>query len=761
MRVRFFAFLFSLLPFFGLSQSSFPAAGFVYDDLSVSRINVFMSPDSLNHMLAQANWYTEHEYPASMVFIRGPRRDSIALVGIRLRGNFSRSAAKKSFRISVNTFVQGQRYEGYKDFNLISGYNDLSISRNKVYADIARGLNTVASRIGHTELYINGQYRGLYMNVEVVNEDFVQTRYGNQHGNLYKCLFPADLVFISNDPNAYKFMSNGRRPYELKTNTPADNYSDLAQFIRVLHQTPANQIHCALDTLLNVEDYLLNLAIDITAGHWDGYYNKNNFYLYNNQRDKRFEYIPYDTDNTLGIDWMGIDWATISPYQFKPNQPRPLYEKMMANAETRAMFNFYLRKVSQYVQTPAFISATDNLRLRITPSALADPFKSMAYGFTNSQFEQSFTHTNAIQHVKKGIFPFLQQRSQNNLQALPANLNVAPIVHRPRITQLRVGQQPHVLVRIEDESMAGVQAHVVYTLNGVQNQTALYDDGLHNDGAAGDGWYGTWLPLTTQSAALGVQVLARDASQQQRLRPCNPLVVQLNEGGPLFINELLADNSRGIRDEANVASDWIELYNHSDAPYFLNGHTLTDNPSNPAKWTFPNDTIAPYGHYLVWASSFTARGPRHTNFGLAKEGEYVGVYRWQGGQSILLDSVSFGAQLEDVSYGRSGDGGSIWTLFGQPTPRMANGFATSSRSLSKGSCRVYPNPSNGSSLLSYPLGSFESLHAYDAQGREVFSLLLDAQQSATQLPEMLSSGHYLLVLQGKQQREVVRWVRLP
>lgn len=761
MRIRFFAVIFSFLPFLGLAQASFPPAGVVYDDLSVSRIDIFMSPDSLNHMLAQANLYTDHEYPASMVFIRGPRRDSIALVGIRLRGNFSRSAAKKSFRISVNTFVQGQRYEGFKDFNLISGYNDLSIARNKVYSDMARGLNTVASRIGHTELYINGQYRGLYMNVEVVNEDFVQTRYGNEHGNLYKCLFPADLVFISNDPNAYKFMSSGRRPYELKTNTQADNYSDLANFIRVLNQTPANQIHCALDTLLNIEDYLLNLAIDITAGHWDGYYNKNNFYLYNNQRDKRFEYIPYDTDNTFGLDWMGIDWTSISPYQFKPNQPRPLYEKMMANVETRAIFNFYLRKVSQNVQSAAFLAQVDSLRLRITPSALADPFKSIAYGFTNAQFQQAFTHTNAIQHVKKGIFPFLQQRSQNSLNALPANLNVAPIVHRPRVQNLRVGQQPHVLVRIEDEAMAGVQAHVVYNINGVQNQTTLFDDGQHNDGQAGDGWFGAWLPTTTTSAELRLQVLVRDAAQQQRLRPCNPLLLQLNDGGPLFINELMADNSQGIRDEANVASDWVELYNHSDAPYYLNGHSLSDNPANPGKWTFPNDTIAPFGHYLIWASGIPTRGPRHTNFGLAKSGEYVGLYRLQGGQYVLLDSVTFGPQLEDVSYGRSGDGGAVWTRFLQPSPRMPNGFATANSSLEAGSSKLYPNPSQGPSRLTFTAGQFSQLRCYDLQGREVFILPIEPNQTGVDLKQPLPIGQFQLVLSGPGRHELLRWVLLP
>ena len=49
-----------------------------------------------------------------------------------------------------------------------------------------------------------------------------------------------DLTFISSNPNDYKFTrSDGRRAYELKTNVQEDDYSDLAQLISVLDQTPS------------------------------------------------------------------------------------------------------------------------------------------------------------------------------------------------------------------------------------------------------------------------------------------------------------------------------------------------------------------------------------------------------------------------------------------------------------------------------------------------------------------------------------------
>lgn len=52
------------------------------------------------------------------------------------------------------------------------------------------------------------------------------------------------------------------------------------------------------------------MTVQIFCDDWDGYiYNKNNFYLYHNTLTGKIEYLPYDVDNTFGIDWFGIDWS--------------------------------------------------------------------------------------------------------------------------------------------------------------------------------------------------------------------------------------------------------------------------------------------------------------------------------------------------------------------------------------------------------------------------------------------------------------------
>lgn len=44
------------------------------------------------------------------------------------------------------------------------------------------------------------------------------------------------------------------------------------------------------------------------TSNWDEpIFNKTNFYLYENPENGLIEYIPYDIDNTFGIDWLLFD----------------------------------------------------------------------------------------------------------------------------------------------------------------------------------------------------------------------------------------------------------------------------------------------------------------------------------------------------------------------------------------------------------------------------------------------------------------------
>lgn len=70
----------------------------------------------------------------------------------------------------------------------------------------------------------------------------------------------------------------------------------------------------------------------------------------------------------------------------------------------------------------------------------------------------------------------------------------------------------------------------------------------------------------------------------------------------VFINEIMSSNGRTIPDEDNDYPDWIELFNNQQSAVDLTDYKLSDDSSNLNKWIFPQISIFPYEHILVFAS---------------------------------------------------------------------------------------------------------------------------------------------------------------
>ena len=157
------------------------------------------------------------------------------------------------------------------------------------------------------------------------------------------------------------------------------------------------------------------------------------------------------------------------------------------------------------------------------------------------------------------------------------------------------------------------------------------------------------------------------------------LLVLLTPGGSaaqdatpgILITEVLAANARTVADGRGRYTDWIELHNPTDTPVSLAGYTLTDDPTEPAKWRLPFTTLAPGAFLVVWASGEDQVGSKgwHTNFRLSRGGEYVGLF---GPDGQLVNEVTFGEQEADVSLGRLRTVSDQWVGFPIPTPGAAN-----------------------------------------------------------------------------------------
>ncbi len=155
-------------------------------------------------------------------------------------------------------------------------------------------------------------------------------------------------------------------------------------------------------------------------------------------------------------------------------------------------------------------------------------------------------------------------------------------------------------------------------------------------------------------------------------------IYTVNPNSPLVgivLNEFMADNENGIRDNDGDRSDWIEIYNGAEAAADLTGWYLTDDPLDLRKWRLPNTGIAQGGYLLIYASSKNrTNNPTalHTNFRLSDNaGAFLALVD-STGSNIVSSFVNYPAQTADISYGRDRVDQSMLGFYSTPTPRAAN-----------------------------------------------------------------------------------------
>jgi hypothetical protein len=165
---------------------------------------------------------------------------------------------------------------------------------------------------------------------------------------------------------------------------------------------------------------------------------------------------------------------------------------------------------------------------------------------------------------------------------------------------------------------------------------------------------------------------------RQLLYQSTPGARNVSAAAPLFINEWLASNTNNLADPADGDfEDWFELYNAGNSPLDVGGYFLSDTPANPAKFRIPAGYLVPArGFLVVWADEETGQNQLqnadlHVNFRLAAGGERLLLSSPSGD---LLDQISFGAQLEDVSEGRYADGAASIFSLAAPTPGAPNRY---------------------------------------------------------------------------------------
>ncbi len=282
-------------------------------------------------------------------------------VGIRFKGNsslrssYSSGIEKLSFKLDFDEYeddypeITDQRFYGFRQLNLKNNYDDMSLVREKVGADLFREFGLASSRAAFCVVYVDHGsgpiYYGVYTLVEEVDDSLLDSQFESGKGNLYKP-----------DGTAASFAAGSYNESEMekKNNETLADYSDVYALYDAINSpertSDAESWKAELNACFNMDAFLQWLAANTAMQNWDTYgVMTHNYYLYNNPANGLLTWIPWDNNEalqegklggalSLSLDEVGSNW--------------PLIRYLMDVDENQQIYKAYLLEFTEGVFNP-------------------------------------------------------------------------------------------------------------------------------------------------------------------------------------------------------------------------------------------------------------------------------------------------------------------------------------------------------------------------------------------------------------------------
>lgn len=159
----------------------------LFNTEELMQIDIQMEEEKWEDMLSHAS---EEEYYSCDIVINGQK---ICNVGIRPKGNTSLSAIamdpetdRFSLKLEFDHYMEGQTCFGLDKLILNNNYADATNMKEALVYDMYRYLGVDASLYNYAKISVNGEYWGVYLALEAVEESFMLRNYGTEKGALYK-----------------------------------------------------------------------------------------------------------------------------------------------------------------------------------------------------------------------------------------------------------------------------------------------------------------------------------------------------------------------------------------------------------------------------------------------------------------------------------------------------------------------------------------------------------------------------------------------
>jgi hypothetical protein len=368
----------------------------IFSGIKVFNINInFYYPNYWDSLTYYYELGTELCIPTDVI-IDG---DTLVNVGIRFKGNssYSHPNDKKSLRLGFDEFDGVLRWDGLKGIHLNNCYGDPTFMREKIYLDFCKDAGIIAPRANFAKVSFNDTTFAFYSLIEHVDKIFLDTRFGNKNGDLFKAVDDFGTANLVSDFKWYTAVEDSYYTrYELKTDGSLTAYPQLINLLDSLNN--GSNLETSLPNLVNLNGLYNSIAADIIFANLDSYINSGrNFYFYFNTATNKMEWVKWDVGLSFGDFSGGVsNFENLNVSYILNSNERPLWGKILNTPSFK----------SNYLNSLCFLNTnslnTTNIFKHI--DSVANIIRSFVYAdsrkqYTNNQFELNILSDLAISGV--------------------------------------------------------------------------------------------------------------------------------------------------------------------------------------------------------------------------------------------------------------------------------------------------------------------------------------------------------------------------
>jgi spore coat protein H len=309
-----------------------PTAAF-FDDTVLHDLKLWIN--SRDWETLKTNFLSNAYYPADLQW----QTTTVRNVGIRSRGNGSRSGFKPGLRVDIDRYASTQKFLGLKSFVLRNNTQDPSQMHEWLSMLFFRRMGLPASRESYARLFVNNEYAGLYTIVESVDKSFLARQFGEDAGYLFDYDYPVDAAPFYFEDRGRDAASYVPLPFKPETHENNARPEVIADMVQAINASSSAVFRTAVAEFIDLGQFIRHVAAEVFLAEQDGIigeWGMNNFFMYRPEFSNQFRLIVWDKSQAFVMGQAYPIWHNITDVP-EANRNR-LMNRAMEYPDLRALY---------------------------------------------------------------------------------------------------------------------------------------------------------------------------------------------------------------------------------------------------------------------------------------------------------------------------------------------------------------------------------------------------------------------------------------